>query len=205
MDMQISKLNAVHVPDAIRLLTEAFADDPWMSYFCPDKIKRSTSLLPALFGNLVPVMVKAGHVLGVFCTDEKGTKVLAAVAIWTPPGAKDPAQESLFSFALDMVKAAGLKALFRFIKDVQRILPYKAKLTNDEPHWYLAVLGCDSKFRGQGFGSRLIELVTKFADATGRICYLENSNPKNLGLYTRNGFKVEKVVEPVAKDGASIW
>jgi ribosomal protein S18 acetylase RimI-like enzyme len=59
-----------------------------------------------------------------------------------------------------------------------------------EPHWYLAVLGVRPDRQGHGIGGALLEAGLARADADGLPCYLESSNPRNVGLYERHGFEI---------------
>ena len=57
-----------------------------------------------------------------------------------------------------------------------------------EPHWYLNVVSTLPSRQGQGLGSTILPPVLAEADAEGRPCYLESSNPRNVSLYLRHGF-----------------
>ena len=57
-----------------------------------------------------------------------------------------------------------------------------------EPHWYLNVVSTLPSRQGTGLGSTILQPVLAEADAEGRPCYLESSNPRNVSLYLRHGF-----------------
>jgi ribosomal protein S18 acetylase RimI-like enzyme len=59
-----------------------------------------------------------------------------------------------------------------------------------EPHWYLAIVGVDSAHQGKGLGAQLMESGLARCDEEGLIAYLESSNPANISLYERHGFRV---------------
>lgn len=47
----------------------------------------------------------------------------------------------------------------------------------DEPHWYLAVLGSDPTYRGQGFGNALLASRLEQVDAEHAPAYLNPVTP----------------------------
>lgn len=64
-----------------------------------------------------------------------------------------------------------------------------------EPHWYLALLGCDPLWQGRGVGTALLEPVLDRADKEGTCAYLETQKVENIAWYGRRGFKVVKELE----------
>ena len=62
----------------------------------------------------------------------------------------------------------------------------------DESSWYLVYIGTRPSGRGKGYARKVIEHVTKRADAEGRACYLESSNEVNRKIYGRMGFELKK-------------
>ena len=59
-----------------------------------------------------------------------------------------------------------------------------------EPHWYLPMIGTDPTKQGKGYGSMLMQHALLQCDRENKPAYLESSNPKNIPLYKRFGFKV---------------
>ncbi|GLI67074.1 hypothetical protein VaNZ11_011271 [Volvox africanus] len=55
---------------------------------------------------------------------------------------------------------------------------------------YVAFLATRPEYWGRGLGSHLLRYLTDKADAAGRWCYLEATNPDNARLYERHGFLV---------------
>ncbi|KAG2443236.1 hypothetical protein HYH02_009309 [Chlamydomonas schloesseri] len=56
------------------------------------------------------------------------------------------------------------------------------------PFEYIAFLATRPELTGRGLGSRLLRHLTDRADAAGRWCYLEATNPDNARVYARHGF-----------------
>src|SRR5262249_47048928 len=63
-----------------------------------------------------------------------------------------------------------------------------------EPHYYLAFIGVAPNRQRHGMGTALLQDSLARIDKAGAPAYLENSNPRNLPLYQRLGFRVIKEV-----------
>ena len=48
----------------------------------------------------------------------------------------------------------------------------------------------DPTSQGRGYGSALLRYALEQIDRTGAPAYLESSNPRNVPLYERHGFKI---------------
>ena len=57
-------------------------------------------------------------------------------------------------------------------------------------YWYLPLIGVDPMSRGLGVGSALLRTALAVCDDDGLPAYLESTNPRNVSLYERHGFKV---------------
>jgi ribosomal protein S18 acetylase RimI-like enzyme len=64
----------------------------------------------------------------------------------------------------------------------------------EEPCFYLAFIGVAPRLQGAGLGTLLLERTLARVDAARAGAYLENSNPRNLNLYERAGFKVTREI-----------
>jgi ribosomal protein S18 acetylase RimI-like enzyme len=58
-----------------------------------------------------------------------------------------------------------------------------------EPHWYLPMIGVHPREQGRGCGSALLRRALARCDRDGLPAYLESTNPRNVSLYKRFGFK----------------
>jgi len=72
-----------------------------------------------------------------------------------------------------------------------------------EPHWYLPMIGVDPSRQGRGLGSALLAHRVAECDAQGLPAFLESSNPANVPLYERHGFRV--VAEIQVGDSPGAW
>lgn len=62
----------------------------------------------------------------------------------------------------------------------------------DDHSWYLVYIGTKPSGRGKGYARKVIDHVTRIADAEGRACYLESSNTVNRKIYGKMGFEMRK-------------
>ena len=63
-----------------------------------------------------------------------------------------------------------------------------------EPYFYLAFVGVAPRFQANGLGTALLENTLTRVDAVGMPAFLENSNPRNIKLYERFGFRVTREI-----------
>jgi len=88
------------------------------------------------------------------------------------------------------------------IPDLRRLVSFYLKADKahvriiGKPHYYLELLGVDTKFQGMGFASRLVKPVLAHADQSRRDCYLETHSEKNVALYQHYGFEVADTIQP---------
>lgn len=59
----------------------------------------------------------------------------------------------------------------------------------EDPHWYLSTIGVDAAHQGRGLGAQLMDAALVRCDEAGLVAYLESSNPANIPLYERHGFR----------------
>lgn len=103
-------------------------------------------------------------------------------ALWLPPGVGFDEDElgRLISSTLPETKQGLLLAA------LEQLGAYHPA----EPHWFLPVIAVDPICQGRGIGSELMRHAVAQCDATGQRAYLESSNPRNISLYERHGFKI---------------
>jgi ribosomal protein S18 acetylase RimI-like enzyme len=111
-----------------------------------------------------------------FCTGNH-----EGVALWLPPGVS-PDEEAMVSLVEDSLDETRRQEMFTVFEQMAQFHP-------TEPHWYLPLIGVDPVHQGTGVGSALLRHVTERFDREGAVAYLESSNPRNIPLYERHGFK----------------
>lgn len=174
---------AVATPDdrerVLRTIVTAFEADPFLRLAFPDDDDYAEHA-PTFFGALFDQRV------------ERTTVWLAnggaAVALWDAPGVPvdaDPTE--------DLPKQA--KAIIdAYEESVHEVMP-------TVPHWYLGVLATDPTARGRGLARAVIQRGLSHAASAGVPAVLETTNPGNLEIYRKLGWRV--LAE--ATDPLPIW
>lgn len=160
---------------AMSTLVLGFSADPIARFFFADPVRYLTTgrrFLDAFGGRAF----------------DHGTAFVAndcrAVALWLPPGVS-PDEETMGAIseeeiALRPEMAEAAAGLFEGM----------AKYHPHEPHWYLPLIAADPSAMGQGLGAALMKHVLARCDQDGVVAYLESSNPRNISLYERHGFRI---------------
>ncbi len=105
-----------------------------------------------------------------------------AVALWLPPGVS-PDEETMLAVVEETKRP-------EIAGDIDALLEGMAKYHPEEPHWYLPVIAADPACFGQGLGAALMKHALRRCDEEGLPAYLESSNPRNISLYERHGFRI---------------
>ena len=160
-------------------LTLAFVEDPlarWMFPHADEFLERYSQFMSGMGGRAF----------------EHGTAFqvndCAAAALWLPPNVTSDMEAImtlLGSVGWPDAKVADLGGL------AMQVDTYHPR----EPHWYLAVLGADVAYQGNGLGSLLMKHALALCDRDGLPAYLESSNPGNVPFYQRHGFEVMGQIE----------
>jgi ribosomal protein S18 acetylase RimI-like enzyme len=103
-------------------------------------------------------------------------------ALWLPPG-EHPDEEELGGIVAATLEERKQGLLLAALEELGRYHP-------EEPHWFLPLIAVDPSWQGNGIGSRLMQHAVAQCDATNTRAYLESSNPRNISLYERHGFRV---------------
>jgi GNAT superfamily N-acetyltransferase len=106
----------------------------------------------------------------------------AGAALWLPPGI-EPDEQALGEIFERSAPARIQGEIAFLLEQMNRYHP-------SEPHWYLPLMGVDPARQNQGHGSALMRRALAACDRDGRPAYLESTNPKNIPLYERHGFKL---------------
>ena len=151
-------------------LTLGFSSDPIMRWIYPDPGTYLTAFpqVLRLFGGAAFTGDTA------FLSDDH-----RAAAMWLAPGAH-PDEDGLTAHLEATLPEHVLGDAFKMFEAMDKLHP-------SDPCWHLAFVATDPSARGCGLASALIERGLKRCDADGRIAYLENTNPNNVGLYRRHG------------------
>jgi ribosomal protein S18 acetylase RimI-like enzyme len=169
---------ASQIDHAIARLVLAFVADP-IARWLYDEPQQFLLHLPRMFRALGASSFAAGGAHR--AADGLG------VALWLPPGI-DAAAEPLEAIVEDSIaqeRQAEVGALFERAEQYRPI----------EPHWYLSLIGVETTQRGNGHGSALMRHALRLCDEAHLPAYVWSSNPQNISLYARHGFKVAGTVQ----------
>ena len=108
-----------------------------------------------------------------------GTEDYSGVAVWFPPE--------------HLVRFEAIEKTYKDFPDSihQDIFKYFAEFEKNKPKdaWYLEYLGVDPRSQSLGLGSLILKDSLSKIDDLHQPAYLESSNPRNMSLYERHGFK----------------
>lgn len=179
--------------DVVRLLDEAFRDDPVSSWVFPDAEHRRRRH-GALMDGFLDLALSEGYV----DVAEDGS----AVALWwsVPAGDDESADED---------GEEGPAQLREAVEPDNARIEEIARLTGeahptDRPHQYLHMIGVSPERQGEGLGSALIGAVLERCDREGLHAYLEASNSRSRALYSRLGFRFTGNAIDLP-DGPQLW
>lgn len=177
----------------VRLLDEAFQDDPVSGWVFPGEDRRRTThhRLMAAFTDIVLAEGRIDLV-------EDGT----GCALWLSVPAAEPA---------DAADAAGDEAVRlreQADPDNERVELIARLMAEVHPagraHAYLWMVGVTPGHQGRGLGTALIRRALDRCDREGLPAYLEASSLRSIGLYERLGFAAtDRTLD--LPDGPRMW
>jgi len=156
----------------------AFSADPLMRWFYPE---------PQTYLRHFPAFAEAfgarafEHSMAWIAGDFGGA------AMWLPPGVGSDG-ERLESIVKESIPSPRRETVFRMMEEME-------KFHIDDDHWYLPMIGVDPARQGQGMGGALLGHALAKCDEAGLAAYLESSNPANVPLYERHGFRVVTTIQ----------
>ncbi|MFE5759143.1 GNAT family N-acetyltransferase [Streptomyces massasporeus] len=178
----------------VRLLDEAFQDDPVSGWVFPGAADRRAKH-PALMAAFTDIVLAAGRI----DVTEDGS----ACALWLPVPADEGHGEG------DAGDDEGPAHVREAVDPDNERIEAIGRLTAavhpaGRAHEYLWMIGVAPGRQGEGLGTALIEAVLDRCDREGLPAYLEASNARSRTLYERLGFEL---VGPVLDlpDGPAMW
>ena len=153
--------------------TLAFARDPMMRWLYPEPEAYLTHF-PEFAGAFGGPSFDAGTAWA--------SEDIGGAALWFPSGVH-PDGDAIESVIFGTVEKSKHPTVGAVLERMDELHP-------EEPHWYLAIVGVDSAHQGKGLGAQLMRSALARCDEEGLIAYLESSNPANISLYERHGFRI---------------
>lgn len=190
-------LTLADLEPAARVLSQAFVDDPLITYTLPVKAERRIKTMYKFFLIYGEINIKNQRGYGI-------GDPLQGVAYW-----KSPSQENLSISIKSLGKLIPLFfSLYRVAyfrgKPISQQIDALHKKYADEPHYYLDNLGVLPSAQGQGLASKLLRPILQLADAQKVICYTDTVTQSNVALYEHFGFQLMEAC-PVTDTGVTVW
>ncbi|MGW0332629.1 GNAT family N-acetyltransferase [Streptomyces sp. NPDC003011] len=172
----------------VRLLDEAFQDDPVSGWVFPgDAYRRSTH--HRLMAAFTDIVLAEGRI----DLAEDGS----ACALWLSVSADEHADEEGPALVREAVDPENerVELIGRLTADVH---------PSERAHAYLWMIGVSPGRQGEGLGTALITSVLDRCDREGLPAYLEASSARSRALYERLGFtRVDRPLD--LPDGPRMW
>jgi len=179
---------AADIPALAGVLARAFAGDPFFTFLAADTPDRHERMVAGWTGIL---RYNSARLSDTYTTDDRG-----GVAIWLPPGYRNPPPLDAIRMIPAIARLAGWGRLRSIVGAVDR-LERRRHHHVPQPHYYLSALGVEPGRQGQGIGSALMAPILARCDERRLPAYLETSVARNLPLYERHGFAaVEELSVP---------
>ncbi|MDC0028378.1 GNAT family N-acetyltransferase [Gammaproteobacteria bacterium] len=172
----IRKLDPSQLEAASNALMMGFSNDPFQRWLMPDPTIYYKNYKKWTINTCKQSFLEEG-VFG----DENNY----GTAVWFPPG-----------FDIDF---ADVSETFKEIPKDRKAEAFKMfeMMGESRVHdaWYLEYLAVDPSKQGSGLGSLILKESLKVIDELGEAAYLESSNPQNMSLYERFGFRFLKKIQ----------
>lgn len=172
----IRKLDPSQLEAASNALMMGFSSDPFQRWLMPDPTIYYKNFKKWTVNTCKQSFLEEG-VFG----DENNY----GTAVWFPPGYDidfTNISETFKDIPKDRIEEA-----FKMFEELGE------NRLNDA--WYLEYLAVDPSKQGSGLGSLILKESLKVIDELGEAAYLESSNPKNMSLYERFGFRFLKKIQ----------
>jgi ribosomal protein S18 acetylase RimI-like enzyme len=177
--MTVRLLTTSDLERAARVLSQAFADDPFVLWNFEHRL---AELMPRAFELTTRLMTEAGTAYGFFEDAE-----LAAVALYQAPQVSLSFSTMIYSGAALLYRAGGRTAL-RLAYGFNESERFKREAMRDRPFFYLDTVGVRPDRARRGIGKKLIfESLAAVRGSRPEPCFLL-SQPHNLDYYLSLGF-----------------
>lgn len=219
MTIEISPLTTADIPEAVEVIQQAFADDPYFKWAFDaktfNKERNCASLSSRCHWGINNAIFQVAKEAGDPEDGHGKAPQVLGVSCWLPPRpASDPEswydwfQGWLLSFnqLLNNVRYLGHGGLrtnrYWIWKDRQR--EAQSQIWSDPRGYYFCnIVAIRPEAQGKGIGRQLFDAVANQADKEGYKCYLESSKlTPNVRIYERLGFQMIKEME--CRDGEDV-
>jgi ribosomal protein S18 acetylase RimI-like enzyme len=196
---------------AARVLAQAFAGDPGMSYIV-EPIDAATHVLAQAFAGdsgmshfVAPIDTAARRQgvmglcryfiqytmkLGVVTVVSRASKVVGVSCLIPPGAAHTGLIAELAAGGWKLPYRLGIASCWRAISVSDALAARHRRAMRDQPHWYLFQMAVAPDEQRRGIGRMLLRDLLRSADADGVSCYLETFSPRNVEYYRTHDFEV---------------
>ncbi|MFJ9056817.1 GNAT family N-acetyltransferase [Streptomyces sp. NPDC102409] len=189
MGVRVRQADGRDRDQVVRILEEAFHDDPVSSWVFPDEEHRR-----AVHGKFLGVFADVTLEEGRIDLLEDGT----ATALWLSVPAGAPEEEDDTPALMRETADPGNERCELVGRLTGAVHPH------DRAHVYLLMIGVSPERQGEGLGDALIRGVLERCDREGTPAYLEASSARSRALYERLGFTFTgRTVD--LPDGPPMW
>ena len=172
----IRKLDPSQLETASNALIIGFSSDPFQRWLMPD---------PTIYYKNFKKWTDNACKQSFLAEGVYGDENNYGTAVWFPPG-YDIDFTNISETYKDIPKDR-IEEAFKIFEELGE------SRVNDA--WYLEYLAVDPSKQGLGLGSLILKESLKMIDELGEAAYLESSNPKNMSLYERFGFRFLKKIQ----------
>jgi ribosomal protein S18 acetylase RimI-like enzyme len=180
--LEIGTLAPERAGEAALVFARAFFENPAWLWTLPDPARRER-VLRFFYRAALRYAFARGETLAT-------AGALRGAAILLPPERPLLDRRGLSQVGLwQLPFRAGLAAFARFRAQGRG---FRARQLCDAParHVYLWEIGVDPGHQSRGIGSAMLRAVARRSDAAGVPVYVDTTDPRNLSLYERHGFRI---------------
>ena len=172
----IKKLDPSQLEAASNALIMGFSSDPFHRWLMPD---------PTIYYRNFKLFTENACKQSFFVDGVYGDENNYGTAVWFSPGFDIDFTD--ISEAYKDIPKDRIEEAFKIFEEIDDSRVHDA--------WYLEYLAVDPSKQGLGLGSLILKESLKVIDELGEAAYLESSNPQNMSLYERYGFRFLKKIQ----------
>ena len=174
-------INPKEISEALDSVALAYKDYPMFNYVFGNN------------GNIEPIkqIYKSSVTTSDFiCLGVKVDGDYQAVAIFAKPNYKGvPTLQFLMNGGIKLLLKHSFGMAIRLLNYENNAMKVKSKYSNSNC-WYLYSLTVHPDHQHKGLGSKVMQPMLDFFDATGQSCYLETNKDDNIAMYEHFGFEL---------------
>jgi len=185
-EVEIRPIGESDLDAAAGLIAAAFLDEPGTLGVIKRSPRKRRRILERFFTTQLMLNLRQGVSTCSFLNGE-----LVGVMVLSGPDNNSIPTGEVIRFLLRMMLHVSPAILWRGF--TSSLLDEKHR--PDRPHYYLETLAVDPQLQRRGIGAALLSYLTDKADREGILVYLSTTDPRNVPLYERHGFRTVSETE----------